>query len=312
MLCLLPSARAATSVRFISFSSSTSAPPAVLLKGGSIETDGDARFAKLSVVLENPVTLTKVRIESCGKDFADGVEFHFAPGYRSSFSEGGHKHVEGMVRDPSVPVRAFSIVFRHNDAMCLKALTATGASGGPVDWGLPTTVRSDAAKSKFARATEIVAPLVPFSRQVNPIWKAFAEHGLVAGLDRELKTRDEEDPWSLRLRSDGTYYVQGKTDDPKMASSFTSSGSFEIIKRENKRITLRLQGSRFATPQGWDGLACPFACGERELRTGLDVVDEVELEKLPGAVFMLRNRTPRKARALPFSDLRMSVSTLEE
>ena len=62
----------------------------------------------------------------------------------------------------------------------------------------------------------------------------FANEGLSEALDRELGTRQEDENWTFRFRSDGTFFVRGNSASNKSASQFTGLGGYEIVKSSRK------------------------------------------------------------------------------
>jgi hypothetical protein len=118
---------------FISLSPSTKVP-SVLLSSGQATTSSGVHFAKLSVVLKEEHVISRVSIESCAGEMSDGVEVHFAPGFRSVFVEGGHTVLEANVIESALPVRSFALVFRLNDGLCLKNLHIYDVKGEPYVW----------------------------------------------------------------------------------------------------------------------------------------------------------------------------------
>lgn len=286
-------------VATLSVSTPSSPNPASIFADGSLHLLGDAEYAKLALVFAEALPITRVSIESCAKEFADSVEFHFAPGFRSSFAEGGHHKVEGKVADPTHLVRTISLVLRHNRNVCLKSLRVYGTGS---------------AAMTLTEANEFRVRSVDRKALDSSLLKELNEPDMSSILDRELKTGEQDENWVLRLRADRSFFLQGRSQDYRVPSVFGASGRFDLMARTRNSVKLKLNGLRYPSPGLWDGVFCDpsNACSDIN-PSGIKIADEIEIEKIHGSKsFMLRNRTPQKKRALPFSDLRISISTLEE
>jgi hypothetical protein len=397
----------AARVRFFSVSAY---PPKVqrdVASNGTIEARGDAQFVKVSVVLDSLVDVRKVRVESCGGIFQDGVDFYFYPRWKYAFAEGGKQAVEAQLAREDSQVRTISINFRHNNKVCLKGLWYSGpdqklvpleiepptpavldgarglsrlfdgiidtvydlsGAGAKLSFNVPQSfdrgrvwlkgrgarpskielkgdgefsevvqleddwggqeVRfkkpfkgrnlfirgidgGEVAEIRFSGEAGTIRPHTDEENEAMSVRNRIAEAGLIEILDRELGTREDGDRWQFRFRSDGTFFIRGFTDEDRTSRAYSALGSFEVISG-SPRPKLRLVGSRMTTAFPWDGIACPLGCGDRGAPPGKLVGEEIEIEKLRGAAFMIRNRTLSAERTLHFSDLKVKASSLHE
>ena len=143
--------------------------------------------------------------------------------------------------------------------------------------------------------------------------EAFASVGLGQVIDRELAVRVDTDKlWLFRFRSDGTFFIRGFDDDMRIASALSAIGSYRILKIKKNSVELALNGIRAATPEPWDGALCPLDCGIAVDKRDVVVHDTVEIEATKTGSVMVRNRSPRSRRTLPFSDLKAVNGALED
>lgn len=163
----------------------------------------------------------------------------------------------------------------------------------------------------FASGDEEVVPMV--SVQDDSVLRAVASLGLSSVLDRELLARlDEKDAWIFRFRSDGTFFIRGYGDSISEARAFSVLGSFRVVKTTKKGAQLQLTGIRVPTATAWDGVLCPFECGETIGKRDQAVNDLIEIEDVKAGAVMIRNRTDLEKRTIPFSDLKSQNSAIEE
>ena len=90
-----------------------------LLIGQSTQLKPGPEFVKFSVSFATPSNIKAVSIESCGGEFADGIDFFFYPGQRRVFVEGGRTFALARVPDDQ-PVSTLAVVFRHQTPSCLQ------------------------------------------------------------------------------------------------------------------------------------------------------------------------------------------------
>jgi hypothetical protein len=304
-----PIAKAAD-ITLVSFSPETVVDPSATLEGRDVKTRDDAEFTKLGFVFAKPISFAKIKVEACQGEFKDGIDFYMYPGWRSSFSEGG----KPKIISPAIagqPIESVALVFRHNRNVCVKSIGIEDEKGVAVP-----------LVSTLVKSVEEIAKGSDGSEKMR---RAFAGPGLIDVIDRELSTKNERENWLFRFRSDGTYFVRGFDDDYDKARAFSSIGTYDVKSSVQHKITLQLNGWRVSTPQAWDGIICPMMCG-KSMKTGstetnakvdaktsaTPVSDEVVVESLKGEVFMMRNRTSASKRSLPFADLRVKLSTLDE
>jgi hypothetical protein len=148
--------------------------------------------------------------------------------------------------------------------------------------------------------------------------ESFAKAGGFTILDRELVSADDEDDWIFRLRADGTFFVKGVGDEARKARVFQGHGTYRVEPLEKGKITLTLKGLKASSSQPLDLDPCHLACvvelsaaAPSGPSTEEVIMDTIEIVK-DKAGFIVRNRTKRGDRTLPFGDLRVRLSSLQE
>jgi hypothetical protein len=69
---------------------------------------------------------------------------------------------------------------------------------------------------------------------------------------------------------------------------------------------MKINGVRFPSAFAWDGVSCPFACGnEGSLEGGSTLTDSLMLERVDDGSMIVRNRTPRAQRTVTIGDLKV-------
>lgn len=187
------------------------------------------------------------------------------------------------------PLKGKRFVFKAITKVQLAELRFGSGSGAEAQFSIPTSDNTE-----------------------NEATDAFAKADLSGVLDRELTTRGETRPWHFRFRSNSSFFVYGYNESDTRRGQVSGLGHFEIVETSEKKIKLRLKGTRIETGGLWDGWICGAACGESALRTTRPIDEMVVIERIAGGYYMIRNRTPSLKRALLFGDLKSKVSTLSE
>lgn len=139
----------------------------------------------------------------------------------------------------------------------------------------------------------------------------FSKSGLDEVLDRELVSVDSETDgdenggWIFRFRADGGFYIRGLSDDERTSRTFYANGFFGLISSTKDSLKLRASGVRRTSVLAPDAEACEAACGAVDTAQGTMFTELIELERSAKGTIMVRNRTPKRAKVLPFRDLRV-------
>lgn len=88
------------------------------------------RNVKLSAVFTSPVDLAKVHIESCEKDWNDGIHVYAWPNTQHVFIEGGKSKLDAKLKPP---VESVALVFGRDADLCLKSLKFADSKDRPID-----------------------------------------------------------------------------------------------------------------------------------------------------------------------------------
>lgn len=217
------------------------------------------------------------------------------------------------------PSRAKSVGFAADGAPARVFEVATSSGAQDLKLESPVTAKKVVVTAKdgvlselrFANGEQEFVPALPVSQETE--LRRIASSSLASMLDLELSARvDEKDVWLFRFRSDGTFFIRGFGEDMTEARAFSALGSYRIEKQTKKGARLRLYGVRVPTANAWDGVLCPFECGGAVDRRDVSIDEVVELEEAKGGAIMVRNRTARAKRTLPFSDLKSQNSAFEE
>lgn len=180
--------------------------------------------------------------------------------------------------------------------------------GGEVNKNAPIVI----SELRFGAAEGLVSVEALSAREAvgEKLRRAFADKKLEHVLDRELVVEEEASDWSFRIRSDGSFFVRGQTDENRTARLFFVTGTYQVVGIEKNKIRLALRGVRRPSRHLWDAQVCGIPCGLRLTGTEVSIVDEITLENTKHQRLMIRNRLPARARGLPFSDLKVKASTL--
>lgn len=174
---------------------------------------------------------------------------------------------------------------------------------------------------RFAGPDDWMTPTVDLKAVREANVAAFEKLSLNQVLDQELSSGRDKESWHFRFRSDGSFYVRGYADDWGHAGSFFAVGTYRVVssaarsagpKAKSPRIQVELEGFRRVSPNAPDADPCELACGEPEGFSSLTVRDAIVIDGMGKGIYMVRNRTPKAARALPFKDLKTHISSLKE
>lgn len=283
--------------RLAAVKSSFPARPEAAFAGKGFSVDSDGKFVKIGFAFTPSLQAAKVAIESCKEEFKDGIEFFVYPGLRRHYAEGGFVSVTvdlaAGTGATTTEVRSLALNFRHNDPVCIKAIRILDPSGAEF------AIRSDNVGAAAHTAGS------GFNKAIAAKFKSI---GLELAIDQELTFQGDGDRWHFRFRSDGTYLLFGTTTDTRTAGRFTVLGNFEILRVLKKKIELRVRGRRIESQDPWDGWLCGVLCGEP--RRAISVDEKISIERAVNGGFMIRNRTRRDRRTIPFSDVQVRTSNL--
>lgn len=272
--------------------------------------------------------IKKVEIESCEAEFRDGVDFYFFPGWLNGYAEGGRKTAVAALPEAKL-LRTLTIIFRHNDALCVKALRVTAANGKVQSLVFLGSERANAPAKEVlfnggqaSRSVSAVPPpqgalrsaetavdaLSPAARVAT----AFNDKEYRAILDRELFFNDDGKHWLFRLRSDGSFFMRGHHDVYTEAQAFSAIGRFAVERSKAGAVVLRIVGRRFTTPQPWDGSVCPQDCEESGEPLGTYVNEEISIRDLGKGQIQINNWNAPGKRSLPFSGVKVRRTSLQD
>lgn len=290
-----------TALKFFATSAQSLDSESLLLNGETYRVAAEANRFKVSLVFEKPIALKRLQIESCEGDWHDGIEIFTAPNMQRVFVEGGKSKLQANIgRDP---VDAIAIVFGREDKLCLKNFQVIDRNGNALTFS----------------ETKVQQVPLEKTKRITALKSVFAKASLERILQSDLLTRqpatanEREKKWIFRLRPDGTFFVRGFSEDINEASEFSALGTFEASIESKNRISIQLQGFRFASGFPWDGISCPYACKSGDLVQKVGVVsDSISFEKLRAGSIMVRNKTLADKRMLPFADQQTEFRTEQD
>lgn len=139
----------------------------------------------------------------------------------------------------------------------------------------------------------------------------FQEAKLSEVLDRTMILDEEGDRWIVRLRSDGTLFVRGNSDNLLESRQFSFLGQYVIEGAKQYGLRLRVNGYRVPSHMDLDGSNCGRGCGEES--DGLTFVEDVLSIRRPKArSIFISSEKPKRSTLFGIRSLRMKVAHGED
>ncbi len=377
-------------LKFLAASAVSSNALETILTDQAVKFMSPTHNLKLSAIFASPLNVSSVHLESCEKDWADGIHVFASPGRQHVFVEGGKKKFDANLKSP---VESVSVVFGKDSDLCLKNLKFfdsknqaivlkvfetsraeisdevlfdqhpetikaleepvnitfaepktfdrlivwTGGSPfyahslqlkGEKGWSETLSLRDSASDQevvfrkpftgtkliieapdagelgeiRFAHKTKVEGP-----RSLVSTAKSFEDAGMPRLLDFEWVSSDgDADKWKIIFRQNGSFFVRGFSDDTRQARDYSAMGAYQIVRADQNKIRVKLNGVKIPTGFPWDGVSCPFMCGSESHGEGFSMLtDTLLIEKLDEGSVIVRNRTPFTQRTLSLSDVKV-------
>lgn len=109
---------APTEIKFLSASAPSDVPLESILTSTPTPFSG-TRNLKISMVFATKIPVARVHLESCKKDWTDGIHVFASPGFQQIFIEGGKTKFDAKLKGP---LESLAIVFGHDSEICLRDL----------------------------------------------------------------------------------------------------------------------------------------------------------------------------------------------
>jgi hypothetical protein len=106
-------------IKFLSASAPTVQEIETILGEQPLTFASLTRNVKLSVIFARPLDIARVHIESCEKDWTDGINVYASPGMQHVFNEGGKNKLDAKLKGP---LESLAIIFGRDADLCLKNL----------------------------------------------------------------------------------------------------------------------------------------------------------------------------------------------
>lgn len=118
-------------IKFLSASAVPTAPIEMVLTPTAVHFPAPLHNFKLSVVFDRKLPIKKVHLESCAKEWGDGIQLFTSPNLGRQFVEGGKTQFD--LKLPSdAGIEALAIVFGRDSELCLKNLKFFDAKDQPI------------------------------------------------------------------------------------------------------------------------------------------------------------------------------------
>ncbi len=163
----------------------------------------------------------------------------------------------------------------------------------------------------------MVSPLASEQELQQDLKSKFEKSGLTGILDHNLITQEEvsSENWKLRLRSDGTFFLRGLSEDVKAAGSYYGLGTFEIKANSTPNgLVLTLKGVKKASSIEMDSDRCAWLCHQKNFTLPKEnlISETISVEAAPNNIFFVRNRSSKPTQTIPFFPLRMKITSVDE
>lgn len=159
----------------------------------------------------------------------------------------------------------------------------------------------------------MVTDVTPLAKEASTsLRQKFASVRLDRVLDRNLITRDDGTRWSIRLRSDGTFFMRGHTENLQRVRNFSYLGQYTFARIEKKSIHLSVRGFVTTLPFELDGSTCTRDCGGNPGPEPEFIEDEISIGAGKNGLIFVRDEGPRRSRGLEFDTLKTRLSKESE
>jgi len=393
-----------------------------LLTEKSTWQTGTNRFAKIEIQFLKPQPLSRIEIESCERQFTEGVDLYVDFDRSHRFSEGGKKKIVYEIDEKKkpIPVGQIALNFRFNSDVCVRSLrffknqTAysvlvpslfDSGSESPMelfDGRIDTVFQTEKKQQLIFDGSEIkeklklvglrvwngdqrkgidpvCAPalalkLVDGTRQetvslsssssfqdlkLKETWvlnglkihsdsgdednqclaeikfvtdsgsagvdvsksitgqssrvkEAFRLAELEGVVDQNLDLNDEDRIWQIRVRSNGSFFMRGHSNDFDLPKDFSYLANFRIVEANRRRVLIEAFGHRHSSPLELDGANCGSPCAGTLGTNTFFVRSRLSFGRgRDGSVFV-REEGPKSGRGLNFESLKTQVSKSED
>ncbi|MCM2281253.1 MAG: hypothetical protein NDI61_05330 [Bdellovibrionaceae bacterium] len=189
----------------------------------------------------------------------------------------------------------------------LLRVAVTEAYGGEIS-------QARMAEMQFGDESSFFSPDVSagLKATVDARLSGFRAAGLSDMVDRTLSFREDEREWSVRLRSDGSIFIRGHSENLERARLFSFVGRYVVVEANEKRVRIKVDGSRFASHLELDGAVCAAACAGGRGPDGERVQDEMSFGRAKDGFVFVRDEGPRGTSGLDFHDFKARVLTSSE
>jgi hypothetical protein len=137
---------------------------------------------------------------------------------------------------------------------------------------------------------------------------AFKSARLEGILDRNLIMADDNENWSVRVRTDGTFFMRGKSENLKRARTFTFLGTYTIQESNKKNVRVKIVGVLSNQIHEQDSSTCARDCADNPGPQSMELNDEISFGRGKDGIIFVRDEGPRRANGLEFHALKARVA----
>ncbi len=127
-------------------------------------------------------------------------------------------------------------------------------------------------------------------------------------LDRNLGVADDNEKWSVRVRSDGTFFMRGKSENLDRARTFTFLGSYTVQESNKKNVRIKIVGVMSNQVHEQDSSTCARDCADNPGPQSAELTDEISFGRGKDGIIFVRDEGPRRANGLEFHALKARIA----
>lgn len=127
-------------------------------------------------------------------------------------------------------------------------------------------------------------------------------------LDRNLTSNEDDTKWSIRVRSDGTLFMRGHTENLQRSRDFSYLGHYKIDRADKKGVHISVEGFTTNLPAELDASTCGRDCGGNPGPEPVFIHDEISFGRGKNGIIFVRDEGPRRGKGLEFKTLKARIA----
>ena len=131
-------------------------------------------------------------------------------------------------------------------------------------------------------------------------------------LDRNLVVNEGNEAWAIRVRSDGTIFMRGQSENLNRARTFSYMGSYTIQESTKKGVRIKTSGYYSNPVHEQDSSTCGRECAENPGPEAMFLTDELSFGRGKEGIIFVRDEGSRRARGFEFHSLKARIAKESE